>query len=126
VKVKEHGLTHHILKGNTMIQKFTDAQGNVIEVDDTITLLGPHPPVTPTLKATTDSHMADALKNKPTLGVNGEPIFDASSDNDPVNAMLIRTGQRQPTPTRSMNDAERRAFVDRAAWAEGVRKGYSR
>jgi hypothetical protein len=108
------------------MQQFTDSNGNIIEVDDTITLLGPHPPVTPTPKTGTDHHMPDALKNKPTLGVDGEPIFDASSENHPLVAAEIRAGRIQPTPTRSMNDQERRAFVDRAAWAEGIRKGYSR
>jgi hypothetical protein len=28
-----------------MIEKFTDAFGNVVECDDTVTALGPHPPL---------------------------------------------------------------------------------
>ncbi|SRR5712692_71484 len=67
------------------------------------------------------SHFAETK-----YGTDGQPIYDASSDNHPVNASLIAQGKREPTkaaksrhPNQTRQDFLNLIFSD-------IRRGYSR
>ncbi len=72
----------------------------------------------PARKSGTDDHMPEALRKVVTGG-------DGASEDHPINQMMIRAGLMKPAE-RPMTDAEQRRFVDRAAWAAGIARGYSR
>jgi len=71
----------------------------------------------PAKKVATDDHMPEGLRT----AVTG----DGSSEDHPINQMMIRAGLMKPAE-RPMTDAEQRRFVDRAAWAAGLARGFSR
>jgi len=71
----------------------------------------------PAKRAATDDHMPEALRK-----VVGS---DGASEDHPINQYMIRAGLMKPAE-RPMTDTQQRQFVDRAAWAAGVARGYSR
>jgi hypothetical protein len=78
-----------------------DSLGNPVHGPATkYSLLGPHPPVQHTPTPGPFDHMNPALLPQTNYGADGLPIFDAASDNHPLNAALIAQGKMQPTPTK--------------------------
>jgi hypothetical protein len=97
--------------------EFRDSFGHRIAGNAKHVLFDNQPPPRP---VSTDDHMPDGLKNKPTIGV-----YDAGSDNHPINQMMIRAGLMK-ADTRPMTETQRRQFVNAAAWRAGMAKGFSR
>jgi hypothetical protein len=95
--------------------EFRDSFGHTIAGNAKHVLFDNQPPPRPTA---TDEHMPEGLRNVVTGG-------DAGSDAHPINQMMIRAGLMKAAE-RPMTETQRRQFVDRAAWAAGMAKGYSR
>jgi hypothetical protein len=108
----------------------TDSCGNTIHgANDQwpmtgATLLGPVVPVVRPPAPGCFDHMDEALLGGRGTGVDGHPIFDAASDNHPMNAALIAQGKLQPTAqvkkisTQQQKEANDIALI-RSAWRRG-------
>jgi hypothetical protein len=78
-----------------------DSLGNPVHGPATkYSLLGPHPPIERTPTPGPFDHMDPALLPQTNYGADDLPIFDAASDNHPINAALIAQGKMQPMPTK--------------------------
>jgi hypothetical protein len=93
--------------------EFRDSFGHRIAGNEKHILFDNQPPPRPTA---TDEHMP--LRNV----VTG---IDAGSDAHPINQMMTKLGLMK-AQERPMTETQRRQFVDRAAWAAGLAKGFSR
>jgi hypothetical protein len=88
------------------------------------TLLGPVVPVVRPPAPGCFDHMDPALLGGNGIGADGQPIFDAASDNHPMNAALIAQGKLQPTSqsrkvsTQQQKEANDIALI-RSAWRRG-------
>jgi hypothetical protein len=88
------------------------------------TLLGPVVPVVRPPAPGPFDHMDPALLGGNGIGADGQPIFDAASDNHPMNAALIAQGKLQPTAqgrkvsTQQQKEANDIALI-RSAWRRG-------
>jgi hypothetical protein len=102
-----------------------DSLGNPVHGPATkYSLLGPHPPIQRTPTPGPFDHMDPALLGGRGTGVDGQPIFDAASDNHPLVAQAIREGKMQPTPTKSRHPNRYRNEILQLLC--DVRKGQSR
>jgi hypothetical protein len=91
------------------------------------TLLGPVVPVVRPPAPGPFAHMDDALLGGRGTGVDGAPIFDASSDNTPMNAALIAQGKLQPTaPAKKASTQQQKEANDILAIRSAWRRGESR
>lgn len=105
----------------------TDSLGNR-QGDTKFSLLGPQPPVTPSCRTSTTSHMNPALVgSEDALDTRHNPL--ESDDfhelwhpgfNERRKEMYASAGVRQPS------ESERKQVVDRAVIMAAFRKGYSR
>jgi hypothetical protein len=95
--------------------EFRDSFGHRIAGNEKHILFDNQPPPRP---MATDEHMPEGLRNVVTGG-------DAGSDSHPINQMMIRARLMKPEE-RPQTETQRRQFVDRAAWAAGMAKGFSR
>jgi hypothetical protein len=102
-----------------------DSLGNPVHGPATkYSLLGPHPPIQPSVPPGPFDHMDAALLGGRGIGVDGQTIFDAASDNHPINAALIAQGKLQPTPARPRHPNRYRNEI--LQFLCDVRRGQSR
>jgi hypothetical protein len=71
-------------------------------------------------------HMDPALLGGTEIGADGQPIFDGSSDNHPLNVRAIALGHLEPMkPAKSRHPNQNRQELLNAIFSD-IRRGYSR
>jgi excisionase family DNA binding protein len=84
-------------------------------------LLGPQEPK-PKEKFSCDAHMgAYQTDRRPMIGTDGEPVYDAGSDNHPLNKGRTNVGEKQ----KSHHPNQTRQEFLNAIWSD-IRRGFSR
>jgi len=104
-----------------------DSLGNPVHGPATkYSLLGPNPSVERRPKPGLFDHMNPALIGQTKIGVDGQPIFDAASDNHPLTAALIAQGKMQPTKATKSRypNQTRQEFL--TLIFQDIGRGYSR